>query len=300
MEKDQYLLHDVTARCNESVILLLGTYKAAGYGIYWMLLEHLRMQHNYRGSMKTLGILASQMGTNSIKLKHIITGFGLFIVEGEAFYSPGLCKRMAGLDEKRAKQFQKASKGGRAKALKDRTNTSATSMPVEESRAEESKVLSTPPMVVEVDPSTTVAVPLNIPDELKPYEGWEFYINRLAQEQVWLDVVAIHSGMKERFMKELPLILQFFKEHVRSQGKESHIMNLSDAKSYLYNILIPGNSAYRKLLAYLDQHKPVDAYRFERRDAKGHRSYCGVPIPAYAPPRPNDRSNWNDELKVWE
>lgn len=300
MEKDQYLLHDVTARCNENVVLLLGTYKAAGYGIYWMLLEYLRMQHNYRGSMKTLGTLAAQMGTNSIKLKHIITGFGLFIVEGEAFYSPGLCKRMTGLDERRARLSANGHKGGKANKLKTSITIGSQAKAVEESKAEERKVLSTPPMVVEMDHSATIAVPLNNPDQLQPYEGWEIYINRLAHEQVWLDVIAIHSGMKERFMKELPLILQFFKEYVRSQGKESHIMNLSDAKSYLYNILIPGNSAYRKLMAYLDQHQPVDIYRFERRDAQGNRSYCGVPVPAYAPPRPNDRSNWNDELKVWE
>lgn len=301
MEKDQYLLHDVTARCNEKIVLLIAAHRAAGYGVYWMLLEYLRMQHGYRGSMKVIGMLAAQMGTTVAKLKDIISGFGLFVVEDDVFYSPGMCGRMKKLDEKRAKLSASGRKGGQANKLKNRGDIASQAKAVEESKAEESRVLS----ISTYDggdgsKSAAAAVtPLGKPDRLKPYEGWETYIDRLAHEEVWLDLVAIHSGMKERFMREVPLVLQFFKEHVRSLGKESHIMDLSDAKNYLYNVLIPGNPAYSKLIAYLDSHKPVDIYRFERRDAKGNRSYCGVSIPTYAPPRPNDRSNWDDERKVW-
>ena len=43
----------------------------------------------------------------------------------------------------------------------------------------------------------------------------------------------------------------------------------------------------------LKQTEAKDFYRFEQRNPDtGERSYCGVPIPADAPPRPNDQAVW--------
>ena len=43
-------------------------------------------------------------------------------------------------------------------------------------------------------------------------------------------------------------------------------------------------------------HNPYE----ERDPTTGQRSYCGVPIPDGAPPRPNAQAVWNNETKQWK
>ena len=115
-----------------------------------------------------------------------------------------------------------------------------------------------------------------------------------------METTAMHSGLGMRFMDEFPAIAMFFKSHVCSRGKETSIDSLEEAKSYMYNFMASSSPARGRLTDYLDSHKQLDAYRYEQHDKQGHRSYCGGVIPAGAPPRPNERSYWNDELKIWE
>ena len=41
-------------------------------------------------------------------------------------------------------------------------------------------------------------------------------------------------------------------------------------------------------------------YKYEDRDpSTGKRSYCGIPIPHDAPPKPNNQAVWNGEAGNW-
>ena len=51
MKKDQYIPHEVSTRTCSQVINLIETEGCAGYGIYWALLEYLRVQENYIGDL---------------------------------------------------------------------------------------------------------------------------------------------------------------------------------------------------------------------------------------------------------
>ena len=96
------------------------------------------------------------------------------------------------------------------------------------------------------------------------------------------------------FVQRFGEVLQHFKRHVQAVGNEKDIQTPSDAKRYFCFFNTPGSPTFARLVAELQ--KPVDKgkYKFEDRDpVTDQRSYCGVPIPADAPPRPNSQAVWN-------
>ena len=49
---DSYLLHDANAGNNFKIMMMIQKEGMKGYGIYWMLLEFLRLQNGYKASAK--------------------------------------------------------------------------------------------------------------------------------------------------------------------------------------------------------------------------------------------------------
>ena len=140
--------------------------------------------------------------------------------------------------------------------------------------------------------STTPTLSIRLP--------WETFVDELDKEQQWKEIMAMRSGLKKEFFTLYPRIIDGFKEHVRALGKESAILSSSDAKRYFCCYFTPGSYTYQQLMVQLKQpdknHNP-----FEERDpTTGQRSYCGVPIPDDAPPRPNAQAVWNSETKQWK
>ena len=123
--------------------------------------------------------------------------------------------------------------------------------------------------------------------------AWERYVDELAKEQQWIEVMAMRSGLGLVFVNRFPEVLQHFKRHVQAVGNEKDIQSPGDAKRYFCFFNTPGSVTFRKLMEELQ--KPIDRgkYRYEDYDpATGQRSYCGVPIPGDAPPRPNSQAVW--------
>ena len=124
-------------------------------------------------------------------------------------------------------------------------------------------------------------------------QPWESHIDSLRHEEQWKEVMAMRSGMGQDFIRRFDEVLGHFKQHVRAVANESHILSPSEAKKYFCFYLTPGSTPYQKLMLHLKQTEAKDVYRFEQRNPDtGERSYCGVPIPADAPPRPNDQAVW--------
>ena len=299
MKKDQYIPHEISMRSTTEVMNLIEKEGPAGYGIYWALMEYLRVQDGYIGDIQALKTLKRELKIRQTKLDKVLYGYGLFECNGNTFHSPKLNEVMKPFEQRRAKieaykrqkqkdnsletsevcskkndivSFEVKGKGeGKGEGKED------TSSPIFSSSTAEEKVLS------------SSFVPT-----------WERYIDELKDDEQWMELVAMRSGLKQQFYTLFPRIVESFKRHVRAIGNEGHIVSSGDAKHYFWFFMNPSSPTYKNLI--LELQKPVDKgkYKHEDRDpTTGKRSYCGVPIPADAPPRPNAQAVWCDGKWVY-
>ena len=103
MKRDQYIPHEVSMRNTSEVMNLIENEGMAGYGIYWALMEYLRVQDNYVGDMEALAILKRELRIRQSRLNKILHGYGLFVCNGNTFYSPKLNEVMKPFEQRRAK-----------------------------------------------------------------------------------------------------------------------------------------------------------------------------------------------------
>nr|DAG11685.1 MAG TPA: replisome organizer [Caudoviricetes sp.] len=113
-----------------------------GYGIFWVLIETLRDQPEYKYPLALIPALARRYNTTTEKVKTVVMQYGFFEIENdEFFYSESLNRRMKSLSKFRESQRQKALKRwSDAPALPRESNGNADPIPVKESKVKESKV----------------------------------------------------------------------------------------------------------------------------------------------------------------
>ena len=134
---------------------------------------------------------------------------------------------------------------------------------------------------------------------------WECYINEAFKVQSWVEIVGMMSGLKGDFLNNLPFIRSMFKKHVVVQGSTERITSVSEAQAYFANYIRPGKPTRLFLEEKLKERSrmqnestsfsPYETYN----PLTGERSYCGVPLPADAPPRPNGRATWYNLKQSW-
>ena len=134
---------------------------------------------------------------------------------------------------------------------------------------------------------------------------WECYINEAFKVQSWVEIVGMMSGLKGDFLNNLPFIRSMFKKHVVVQGSTERITSVSEAQAYFANYIRPGKPTRLFLEEKLKERSrmqnestslsPYETYN----PLTGERSYCGVPLPAGAPPRPNGRATWDSLKQSW-
>ena len=69
---EAYLLHDANAGSNLKLMIMIQEEGMKGYGIYWTVLEFLRLQNEYKASLKVIPILAQKARVTTATLKRII------------------------------------------------------------------------------------------------------------------------------------------------------------------------------------------------------------------------------------
>ena len=120
MSKDAfYFSHDSNARHDPKLVALINDYGIAGYAYFFVLIELLREQSQYRLSIQLLGALTKEWQTsNNVITKEIIDRMIELrlidhIVDGseEYFISDSLCQRMAYFDGIRKKRSDAGKKG---------------------------------------------------------------------------------------------------------------------------------------------------------------------------------------------
>lgn len=158
MKDAYYFTHDSNAKDDPKCVLLIEQLGCEGYGIFWILIETLREQPEYKYPMVLLPALARRFNTTLEKIKAVVTKYNFFEIENnEFFFSESLRKRMLKLESKResnriAGQISAANRKRKLlelsmKAVQDLThvehmlNTCSTNdEPLKYSKVKESKV----------------------------------------------------------------------------------------------------------------------------------------------------------------
>ena len=87
---------------------------AAGYGIYWMLLELLRDAPNYKFSANPRALSFALNEPDSATVERVVRNYGLFDFDDSGLmFSPWLCEAMGEYDDRKAK-LREAGKRGAA------------------------------------------------------------------------------------------------------------------------------------------------------------------------------------------
>ena len=311
MNKDYYFPHEIRTRNDEAVMELIECEGSSGYGLYWALMEYLRTQEGYVGKRVAVKTIARQMRTKPHKVESVLINYGLFIVDGNTFRSAKLESVMKPLDDKRKAVEAKSGRSiaavqeqcsGSAEAVSEQnldnsleTNSDYTENAslIKKNKVKESKEENT-----SSPDSSSTAEENVLPTSFVP--AWERYVDELQKDEQWKELMAIRTGLNQQFYAFYSRIVTCFKRHVCLLGNEGRILSPSDAKHYFFFFLNPSSPTYKNLI--LELQKPVDKgkYKFEDRDpTTGERSYCGIPIPSYAPPRPNNQAVWNEGKWVY-
>ncbi|WP_448790525.1 DUF7833 domain-containing protein [Bacteroides graminisolvens] len=323
MKNSQYFLHDCCARNNAKMLSLTADKGLEGYGAYWVLLEYLREQSDYCMPLSLLPSLAKQLGKFTQWVEELVCNYGLFVLTDDGrFTSQGLQQRMKPLENKRKARDAKAEKAARKKAVNSNTNSSFSAAQKTETNEKNSakKVENRPLQLVDNEPVANASleekrIEEKRIEEIKRKEKeatasekesssskssfWESWLNEALGERSWLELQAIHSGLSGAFLPHLEVISKAFREHVLLQGTEVTICSLRDVKSYFSNFIRQGTVTNKRLRELIEKAATTDVYRFEQL-VDGQRTYCGLPIPEGAPPRPAVTSVWDERKHCWE
>lgn len=127
MKKDAFWFsHDSNAKDDPKSMKLIDQLGLEGYGIYWVLIETLRDQAEYKYPLDMLPILARRYNTSGEKMKAVVSMYNLFSVDEENnFFSISLCDRMLTLDGYREQRRLAGIKSAEKRALKSNTTQRA-------------------------------------------------------------------------------------------------------------------------------------------------------------------------------
>ncbi len=218
---NSYFPHDSNAKDDPKCVLLIEQLGMEGYGIYWMLVETLRDQPNYRYPIILIPALARKYNTTAEKVKAVVCNYGLFFIENEEFFfSTSLIERMKPLEEKR----MLASKAGKASALKRKSNGRSTDVQQAFNECSTSKVKE-----------SKVKENLSLKGESAREETNKVFDSQSIKEQLlsdetWKESACMQSTLGISFMSMLPDQIDKFIAYIVSIGEEQTISCLSDAK----------------------------------------------------------------------
>ena len=139
MEKEGfYFPHFSNARHDRKIKRLRMQLGIEGYGIYFMLLETLRDQHDLCYPMEDLDLLAEEFGTSLQKLQTVVCGYKLFdISDDNSFFSPKLLIYLEPYFKSKQQRIEAGKKSAEKRKMNDRSTTVQTT--VQQSKVNESK-----------------------------------------------------------------------------------------------------------------------------------------------------------------
>ncbi|MDF9829326.1 Lin1244/Lin1753 domain-containing protein [Parabacteroides sp. PF5-6] len=161
--KDAYYFpHDCNAKDDPKCVLLIEQLGLEGYGIFWVLVETLREQPDFKYPLKLVPALARRYNTTAEKMKTVVNVYDLFVIKDDTFFfSESLNRRMQPYLEKKRALSEAGKKGnqvrwgknialqsgGDREAIANKTNKTKTkeTLLFEEVKEEENLLKCDPP-----------------------------------------------------------------------------------------------------------------------------------------------------------
>ncbi len=95
MKKDAYYFsHDANAQDDPKCMILLDQLGPEGYGIFWLLIEKLRAEKDFKLPLVVVPPFAKRWGTSKEKVETVVKTYGLFTLEKDFFFSLRLIRSM--------------------------------------------------------------------------------------------------------------------------------------------------------------------------------------------------------------
>lgn len=204
-----YFPHYANSRNEDSMIRLRMAHGVAGYGVYHMLMERLRLSTYYQAELD-YDILCWDLDCDQELIRSVIYDFGLFeiVCEGQKFQSPELNAYMRVMEEKKRERSEKAKAAADARW----GNRTATQEPV-------SPVIELPmiPELIEETP------------EQDSTERLDKEIEIIKKDETWIDAMAKECGKTK---EELGSFLKDFKTACVLKGLKGGHKNMEDTFSH--------------------------------------------------------------------
>jgi hypothetical protein len=207
MKKDAYWFsHDSNAKDDPKSMKLIDQLGLEGYGIYWVLIEVLRDQPEFRYPMELLPILARRYNTSGEKMKAVVMTYGLFSVDEEDnFFSISLNDRMQILEGYREQRRMAGLKSAAARAQKQLPQSTTVEQPLNDrsNSGQLSKVKERKGKNSKVKESKDIIAPFSLSLELiKKWEEWKAFRRQLkkpyktlhGEEKALSDLINMSSG----------------------------------------------------------------------------------------------------------
>lgn len=181
MKKDTYYFsHDANAKDDPKCMMLIDELGMEGYGIFWVLIETLRNQPDYKCPVTMIKSLAKRYNTSEPKVEVVINNYGLFVIEnGLFFFSESLNRRMEVADKKRFKLSISGKKGNEVrwgKLSPPDSEAIATQSLLKESKVKEIKININTPELQDFLSYAQSKVPQEYPQLINSlklkYEAW--------------------------------------------------------------------------------------------------------------------------------
>jgi hypothetical protein len=130
MKEAYYFSHDTNARNDEKILCLRADYGITGYGAFWILIEMMFENQDTQLSHKHVKGIAYSLNMEVELLTNIINScieYGLFVSDGDNFWSESLRTRKGTYINKREKKVKAGLKSAEARRLKALENSEQTS-----------------------------------------------------------------------------------------------------------------------------------------------------------------------------
>lgn len=109
---DNYFSHDADARNDSKILRLRMRHGMEGYGVYFAILERLRMEGDYQ-SQADYDMIAFDLRCDAELVRSVVEDFGLFQLadDGQTFYSDSFNRRMTLKDDITKKRSESGRRG---------------------------------------------------------------------------------------------------------------------------------------------------------------------------------------------
>jgi hypothetical protein len=113
MKKDAYFFsHDSNSKDDPKCVMLIEQLGLEGYGIFWVLIETLRDQPDYKYPLSLLPAIARRYNSTTQKVEAVVKVYNLFkFTEDEFFFSRSLVNRMEIWETTRLKRSNAGKRG---------------------------------------------------------------------------------------------------------------------------------------------------------------------------------------------